>query len=140
MAAVPAQASALLDLATELYPDCAGELASVMCDYDRVSYDYKDRVNDKNVVDGRNRADAPARGTTTVPSDAADPQPSFDPGTDIQNQGDLTDRDVAGMDLDNTNGFGTGDFGNAGFPARQVSRVACRTAASRCRPRRSPWR
>ena len=117
VAAAPAQASALLDLATEFYPDCAAELAGVMRDYDRVSYDYKDRANDKNVVDGRDATGTP-RGTTAVPSDPSTPtqQPSFDPGNDVQDRGDLTDRDIAGMDSGSINGFGTGDFGAVGFP------------------------
>ena len=116
VAAAPTQASALLDEATELYPNCAGELASVLRDYDRVSYDYKDRVNDKNVVDDKN---GPARGYAGS-SDPNAPQrgAADDPAATIQDPGDLTDRDIRGLGLlgDGTgyNGFGSG-FG-ASFP------------------------
>ena len=114
VAAAPAQASALLDLATELYPTCATDFAEVMRDYDRVSYDYKDRANDKNVVDGKD-ADAPARGTTAAPSDPSHAQPPVDdPGTVTQDRGDLTASDISAMGFGDVNGFGNG-FSNS-FP------------------------
>ena len=112
VAAAPTQASALLDLAMELYPDRAADLAGMMRDYDRVAYDYKDRVGDKNVAGGGN---APARGTTTVPSDPSDPgQPSF-AGITAQNPGDLSAQDISAMGFGDANGFGNGGI-SEGFP------------------------
>ncbi len=112
VAAAPTQASALLDLATELYPDAAAELAGALRDYDRVSYDYKDRVIDnKNVVDDRS-------GSTHAAPDASDPsvsrQVSTDPFASVQDPGDLSARDINGLGFSDSYGFGAG-FG-PGFP------------------------
>lgn len=105
VAAAPTQASALLDLATELFPDCATELAAALKDYDRVAYDYKDGVDDKNVVAARN---VPARNATDPAGTTGDPANA------VPSPGDLSDRDLAGLGFSDASGFGTG-FGT-GFP------------------------
>lgn len=112
VAAAPTQASALLDLATELYPDCATELAGVMRDYDQVAYDYKDRVvDDKDVVDDKN---GPARHAPGA-AGASNPASADDPASAIQDRGDLTPRDLAGIGFGDSDGFSYGGLG-AGFP------------------------
>ena len=105
IAAAPPQASALLDLATELYPDCAAELAGVMRDYDRVAYDYKNVVDDKN---GPARHDSSSAGSPVAQST------SGDPSAVSQDPGDLSEHDLIGLGYGESSGFGTG-FG-AGFP------------------------
>ncbi len=112
VAAAPTQASALLDLATELYPDCAADLAEALRDYDRVSYDYKDRVLDgKDVVDDKN---GPARPTSGTSDPLAARQSGLDPFGSAQDPGDLSARDINGLGYSDSFGFGTG-FG-PGFP------------------------
>ncbi len=115
VAAAPTQASALLDLATELYPACATELAGALHDYDRVSYDYKDRVNDKNVVDDKNGPVRDISGlfdpTITDPSGNGIGRDSTTAAPDT---GDLTARDISGLGYGDYLGFGSG-FG-PGFP------------------------
>ena len=118
VAAAPTQASALLDLATEILPDCATELAAVMRDYDRVAYDYKNVVDDKN---------GPVRDRSHDSNDAGNPQRSADDPSSandpasraMHDPGDLSERDINGLGLnDNSYGFGTG-FGSGsdpGFP------------------------
>lgn len=105
VAAAPAQTSVLLDLATDLYPTCASELASALHDHDRVAFDYKDRV-----VDDKN---GPARDAANSSDPSGVRQTGSDPTT-VADPGDLSDRDFAGLGYGDNYGFGTGL--GPGFP------------------------
>lgn len=104
VAAAPTQASELLDMATELYPTCATELAGALRDYDRMSYDYKDRV-----IDDKN---GPARD----PQDLSEPDGvrqisnrlTGDPANPSLDPGDLSAHDISGLGFSDAFGFGSG--------------------------------
>ncbi len=104
VAAAPTQASALLDLATELYPDCAAEFAGALRDYDRVSYDYKDHViDDKNGPVRETSGSSDPDGIRQVSNDL-----SNDPANLTQDPSDLSARDINGLGFSDSYGFGSG--------------------------------
>ena len=121
VAAAPTQASALLDLATELFPDYSTDLAAVMRDYDRVAYDYKNVVDDKTVVDDKN---GPARDKSGNPGDpnfarrtSGDPSNPNDPANAFDGPGDLSGRDLNGLGYSDSYSFGSAFSGfGPGFP------------------------
>ena len=96
IAAAPAQASALLETASALYPDCAEAFASTL-----------NRSNDKDAIDFKD-APAGARSSANDPREA-----TFDPS--VRSFGDLDPGETDLSDRDNSGlGFGSG-FG-PGFP------------------------
>ncbi len=97
VAAAPTRASALLETATALYPDCADTFAAALN-----AADDKTVVDDKNGPAGTRAADAPS--VTRNFGDAY----ANDPAT-----ADLSDRDLGGLGFGG--GFGPGFPGSPGF-------------------------
>lgn len=102
LAAAPSQASALLETASSLYPECADDLAAAL-----------DRANDKNVVDDKN---GPALRQVSNDKHSGD---TFDPNVrNLGEDGDPNDPDLSGRDISGLGfggGFGSGFPGSPGF-------------------------
>ena len=98
VAAAPTRASALLEAASALYPDCADALAAAL-----------NAADDKTVVDDKN-GPAQARSADSSPAMVRDFGDDYanDPAT-----ADLSDRDLGGLGFGN--GFGPGFPGSPGF-------------------------
>ena len=103
VAAAPTRASALLETASALYPDCTDALAAALNTADdKNAVDDKTVADDKNGPAGARSADAPSMTRDFGDAYASDPATA-----------DLSDRDLGGLGFGG--GFGPGFPGSPGF-------------------------